>query len=192
MNEMDEIMRMWKKMDEKLSVLARENQRLALEVRKNKYRSSLERLVNKYWKFIILETVCLLLFPLMIIYNPLVVEKYRWITAIYWCCLFAFELGVDYYLMSRLRALDVCSRSVREISLEAQRNWKIHKIAIIIGFPVAIGAVILFALSLNADPEILAGMTVGGVIGLVIGISELRKFMRDYKNLQEEDSPEET
>ena len=83
MNNIDDMMVMWKEMDKKLSSLVEENQRLANEIKKNKVRSNQEKLVRKYRAFIIMEAVCIPLLFLILGVNPEVVEKYRWPALLY-------------------------------------------------------------------------------------------------------------
>ena len=184
MKDIEEMTEMWNRLDEKLSLLVKENSSLSRQIRESKLKTSRERLINRYWGFIILEAIWIILFPLMICYNPFVLDKYRVVTAIYWSLFFALEMGVDIYLMTRLRQIDVFNQTVDEISARAADTWKIHKLSIIIGLPLAIGAVILFAASVGANKEMMTGIFFGLGIGVVIGLLQLRKFLRDYDALR--------
>lgn len=183
MNQIDDMMAMWKEMDSKLSALAEENRKLTEEIKKNKLRSSQEKLIRRYKVFIILEALCIPLFIFIIGFNPFVVEKYRIATLISWLVFFLLEIGIDSYLLYRTYDIDIYNDSIIEISRKARTNWKIHKMAVFIGFPLAIGIVILFVLAMGGNTEILYGVIVGFVIGLVIGLNELFKFLKNYKEM---------
>lgn len=182
--EFEEMKEMWLELNKRVSILEEENRSLAKNVRENNFKSSKDRLVTRYKKFIILESLMVIFFPLIIFNNPEGVEKYRWITFSYWIFFFLMEAGIDFYLMTRIEKLDLYNTPISEIANEAGQIWRIHKLAIIVGLPIAIGAIILFALFVNANEFVLAGMAVGGVIGALIGIRQLLKFKSDYIILQ--------
>lgn len=182
--ELNDIKAMWTEMNARIGHLEEENRRLAREVITNKYKSCQERLARKYFTFICVALIMIIYVVFIVLYNPMVDDAFRWATFIYWTAFFLFEAGVDFYLMIKVRAIDVYNSSVSEISRQAQRNWKIHKIAVFIGLPLAIGACILFGFALQADKFVILGMIVGGVVGLLIGIRQLIKFMTFYKEMQ--------
>ena len=185
MNNIDDMMVMWKEMDSKLSSLMEENRRLVDEIKKNKLRSSQEKLIRKYRAFITLEAVCIPLIFLVLVINPLVVNQYRWAALIYFVCFFLLEIAVDGYLLYKLNEIDIYNDSIVEISRVARTNWRIHKIAILIGIPIAIGAVGLFCLALGGNTSMLFGVFVGGIIGLGIGLNEFFKFQKKYKAMSQ-------
>ena len=187
MNNIDDMMVMWKQMDSKLSSLVEENRRLADEIQKNKLRSSQEKLTRKYRAFIIMEAACIPLMFFVLGVNPLVVNQYRWPALIYFVCFFLMEIGIDGYLLYKLNSIDIYNDPITDISRQARANWKTHKIAVLIGIPIAIGAVILFCLALGGDTAMLWGVFVGGVIGLGIGLNEFFKFMKNYKAMMREE-----
>lgn len=186
MNNIDDMMTMWKAMDTKLSNLMEENRLLADEIKKNRLRNSQEKLARKYKAFIILEAVCIPLIILVIGFNPELVETYKWPATIYFACFFLLELGIDAYLLYKLNSIDIYNDSIVEISRRARANWKLHKIAVLVGIPVAIGAVALFCLAMGSNTSMLWGVCVGGAIGLGIGLNEFFKFMKNYKEMSRE------
>lgn len=186
MNNIDDMMLMWKEMDTKLTSLVEENRKLADEIKKNKLRSSQEKLMRKYRAFIIMEAVCIPLMFFVLGVNPLVVNQYRWPALIYFVCFFLLEICIDGYLLYKLNNIDIYNDSILEISRQARDNWKTHKIAILIGIPIAIGAVVLFCLALGSNKSMLWGVFVGGAIGLGIGLNEFFKFMKNYKAMSRE------
>lgn len=187
MDNINELMTAWKEMDSKVTSLVEENKRLADEIKKNKLQSSQEKLMRKYRTFIILEAACIPIFILIVGFNPLIVEKYRWATLIYWIVFFLLELGIDSWLLYRLNNIDIYKDSIVEISRTARSNWKIHKIAMLAGIPLAIGAVVLICLAMGGQQEMLYGVVAGAAIGLAIGLNEFFKFMRNYRIMTREE-----
>lgn len=184
MEDLENIKNMWIELNGRISALEEDNKRLARKVTSEKFKNLQEKLVAKYRNFIIVEAIMIIYVVLFIFFNPLVLEKYRWITSIYWLVFFSGEILVDLYLMNRVKQMDIYLSSVRNITRQAAENWKFHKIAIAVGFPVAIGAIVLFALAMDANEFVYFGMTVGFMVGLVIGICQLMKFKKYYRLLQ--------
>lgn len=187
MNNMEEMMVMWREMDSKLSSLVEENRKLADEIKKNKLRTSQERLIRKYRAFIIMEAVCIPLMIFVLGVNPMAIDQYKWIALIYFIGFFLLEICIDGYLLYKLNGIDVYNDSIVEISRQARANWRTHKIAVLVGIPIAVGAVVLFCLAMGSDPSMMWGVFVGGAIGLGIGLNELFKFMKNYKAMSQEE-----
>lgn len=184
MEELKDMKAMWIELNNRITSLEEDNRRLARQVMNNDYKSAKEKLIGKYRFFIFFNLMFLMVFSVFILANPMVNEKYRIVTFIYWMVFFLGEAATDAYLMIKVKQIDIYNSTVSEISRMAARNWKTHKIAIAIGLPVAIGAVILYGLLLNADNFVILGMVVGGLIGGLIGFRQLMKFLEYYKLLQ--------
>ena len=187
MENIQDFKEMWNTLNERLARVEDENRKMAREIRYGKHKTAQEKLIRKYRGFIIVEAVMIIAVTLFITNNPFVNEKYRLLTLLYWVGFFLLEVIVDFYLMMKVSNMNLHTATVTQISNYAKQCWKIHKIFIIIGLPLAIGAIILFALLMDADKFVIAGMICGGVIGVLIGLNQLREFIRCYKVLQ---SPE--
>ena len=183
MHNLDDMMILWKEMDSKLSSLVEENRKLAEEIKKNKLRSSQEKLTRKYWAFIIMEAFCIPMMIFIIGMNPYVVDSYRWPAVIFFICFILFEISIDCYLLYKLNAIDIYNDSIVEISRQARTNWKIHKLAVLIGIPLAIGSIALFCAALGCNAPTLWGIFVGVIIGLAIGLNQFFKFKKNYKSM---------
>lgn len=184
MEDFDKMKDMWLELNERISSLEEANRQLARKVMNDNFKTAQEKLVHKYSLFIIISVVMIFYMLFFVLFNPFVVEKYKLATIIYWSLFFLFEAGMDTYLRYRVKKIDIYNSSVREIAYQASQNWKLHKLAIVIGVPLAIGAVILFGLLLNADRFLIYGMILGGIVGFLIGLRQLRKFYENYRFLQ--------
>lgn len=187
MEELQDMKTMWIELSQRISALEEDNRKLAQKVRNQKFKSTQEKLMRKYSLFIGIEIIMIFFMIPLIMGNPFVVEKYRWPCLIYWTVFFLFEIAVDLYLRQRVREMDIYNSTVREISSRAAQNWKIHKLGIIIGLPLAFGAVIMYGLLIDGDKFVILGMIVGGVVGFIIGMGQLFKFRQYYRFLQSED-----
>lgn len=183
MENIDNIKQMWNDLNRRLESVEQENQRLANNIMRSNLKSTREKLIGKYKKFIFVEFIMFLSVGILI-YNGARVEIYKIPALITWEVFFLAEAFLDYYLMNRLQNIDIYTSPLCEISSIAQKNWKIHRIAIIAGLPFALVCVALFALCLGSDKFILLGILVGFIVGSIIGVLELRKFIKYYKELQ--------
>lgn len=181
-NNLEDMKSMWIELNNRISFLEEDNRKLAAQIRNDRYKTVQNRLINKYIKFIWLEAIFAILMPVFIVFNGN--EKFKVITTIYWFCFFVIALAFDYYLLSNVRLMDLNNASVSEIVKLSSKNWKLHKLWIIIGMPVAVGACILYALALDADMVVIVGMIAGGVVGLIIGLTQFFKIRHNYYLLQ--------
>ena len=184
MDNLEDMKTMWIELNDRLSSLEEDNRKMARQIMSGKYKTAQERLISKYRLFIIIATIMIFYIIGFVGFNPLVDDKYRLVTVLYWIIFFLAEIGIDSYLLFKVKEIDIYHSSVTEIAAIAARNWKIHKIAIFCGLPVAIGAIVLFALALDADEYMIYGMLAGAVIGILIGLRQLMKFFSNYKILQ--------
>ena len=161
MDNLEDMKALWVDLNNRITALEEENRRMARDLSQSRRQNAQERLVKKYKMFIIVAFIMIFYTLFFIGFNNMVVEKYRLITMIYWILFFAFEAGVDFYLMQKVKGIDIYNSPVSRIAKQARENWRLHKIAIMVGLPLAIGAVILFGLLLNADRFVIYGMIAG-------------------------------
>ena len=184
MGNIEDFKIMWQDLDQRLSHLENENKKLVQNIMQTNYKTTQEKLVKKYSCFIAVEAIMICFISFFFIFNPLVNEKYRIITLIYWDVFFLIEVLFDFYLLYQVKELNIYTSTIKEVAKKAAENWKLHKIGIAVGLPLAFGAILLFALAVNANEYTIFGMIVGGIIGLTIGIYQLIKFKNYYKMLQ--------
>lgn len=187
MDELNDMKNLWRELNERISALEEDNRRLARKVMNENFKTVQEKLIRKYTFFIIIAVVMIFYMWIFVWFNPDVVEKYKVVTSVYWSVFFILEAGIDFYLRHQVKQIDIYNSSVKDIALQAAKNWRVHKIAVFCGIPVAIGAVILFGLLLNADMFVIYCMIAGGMIGLLVGIRQLKKFYENYRILQTEE-----
>ena len=183
-DNIDDIKALWTDLNTRISVLEEENRRLISRVKNDKYRSIKDRLISRYRVFVCLGIVSAFVFPMVLFVDPMTMENYRWPTAIYFFLFFWLCAAVDFYLLENVKRMDLYNSSVTEIANLAAKNWKIHKLWLFLGIPLAFIALILWGLALNADYFVILGMIAGGFVGFVIGLRMLLKFRKDYRFLQ--------
>lgn len=182
MDNIEEMKKMWDELNQRVALLEEENRILAKKVVGNKFKSTKEKLIKRYTAFSLLSFIMIIYSVFFILLNPMISDQYRIVSFVSWVIFFLFEGFADLYLRHRLQGLDVYNSTLKEISAMASQNWRLHKLAIFIGLPMAILVVILFGLAMDADIFVIYGMIVGGAVGLAIGLYQLRKFYIYYKH----------
>lgn len=188
MDQFENMKSLWADLNTRINALEAENRNLARKIMNDKYRSARDKLIKKYYGFISIELIMIIFMSNFFIFNPHINEKYRFASFVYWMIFFLIEVILDSILLYRIKKVNIYTSSIKDISKQAASNWKIHKLAIVVGLPLAFGAIVLFALALNANEFIVYGMIIGVFIGALIGIQQLVKFKGYYKQLYQTDS----
>ncbi|MCH5219521.1 MAG: hypothetical protein J1F20_03035 [Muribaculaceae bacterium] len=175
---------MWQDLNQRISHLENENKLLIQKMKKNNYKTAQTKLIKKYWCFIAVEIIMIIYMTLFFLYNPQVVETYRFVSLIYWDVFFVIAVIFDSYLLIRIKQINVYTSTIKEVSATAAKNWQLHKIGIVAGLPMAFGAAFVFGLAVDANRFTIYGMIVGGLIGLAIGLKQLSRFKNYYDLLQ--------
>lgn len=187
MENLEDLKIMWQDMNQRLSYLEEDNKKLIQNIKKSNYKTTQEKLVNKYTCFIAVEVIMILYMSFFFLFNPLLNEKYRIAALIYWDVFFLIEAAFDSYLLYQIKNINIYTSKITEVAKKAAVNWKLHKIGILIGLPLAFGALLLFVLAVDANEFTVYGMICGGIIGGIIGIRQLIKFKNYYRLLQVND-----
>lgn len=187
MDELANMKTLWQELSLRVSSLEEENRLLARKVLNQNFKTAREKLVRKYTFFSCLSLFMIIYMIFFVGLNPLGEEKYRLLTLIYMGCFFIFEGSVDLYLRYKLKNLDIYAANIKEIVSQAKQNWKLHKISVCIGLPLAIGAIIILGLFMGADIYAIYGLIIGGIIGLIIGFRQLLSFRETYRLLETEE-----
>lgn len=93
--------------------------------------------------------------------------------------------AMDYNLYRRIRAIDVTAMSVAEVSREAQACRKTHMKYVAILVPCAVVIIGAFVWAFSAEADAVYYIIGGAIVGLAIGTIMLRRFLRNYKELNE-------
>ena len=181
MENIEDMKTMWIELNERVKSLEDQNRTLAKKVIANKYKSTKEKLIKKYLSFSLLSFIMIIFSIFGILMNPFILGKYKWITFICWICFFLFEGSIDLYLCRNLQRIDVYNTSFRKIAATTAQNWKVHKLAVVIGLPFAVLVCILYALAIQADVFAVYGMVCGAFVGLIIASFQLKRFYSYYR-----------
>lgn len=96
---------------------------------------------------------------------------------------FLIASAMDCSLWRRISQIDCVTMTVAEVARRSMLCRKRHLEYMMVLIPGCILLVGRMAWLFSADESILAGMAVGGVLGLAVGIVQFCKFMREYKRI---------
>ncbi len=150
-------------------------------------KTSLDRLLGNYRRFAYIS-FGMTVFSLLFLSNRLFPQSAGiWIT-LYLMAYFLTTGLIDSWLYRRLKGIDVCRMSVREVALTAIECRKRHHQCMFVLIPFAIGILYLLLFVGYEDLESAKiGAIVGGIIGGAVGIKKYLEMMKDYRILSKTD-----
>ena len=185
MENIDEIIQMWNSLDSRLDNIENETKQLASRVAKIRQRTARQRLETRYLKFIVIAAAMIPLSVTFVCINPMIATHYRLPLAVCWGLFFLAKLLVDFYLLRRLRSINIYTDTVSTTAAKALSVWRIHKIAVACGLPAALLIAGFLAVALGADRYMLYAMCAGAIVGFFIGMRELLKFRESFHDLRQ-------
>lgn len=157
------------------------------EILSGRHQTALERLRQRYKRFMILGFICAAILPCW--YYPLVtnqlVEFPIW-GIMYMTVYFLCAAIMDWTLIQRIDAINVFKMPTSEVIRKAYACRKLHLTYIAILAPLAFGLVGIFLWQNWDNVYVLAGIISGFVAGLAIGLYQLTEFLKDYRSLTSE------
>lgn len=163
------------------------NMMMSFEAIMNGKRSTaLDRLQARYLRFVMLALCCVPCSFSFMLPNIIPDGNGKWIT-IAFGIYFLICAGMDLWLYHGIGTIDCLRMSVTEVIDKARFYRKRHLQFIMILLPIAFCVLGVMAYSMQNDPEVIYGMIIGGVVGLLIGSRQLFKFMKDYREVSTPD-----
>lgn len=159
-----------------------ENPERMKEIMDGRRRTALERLAARYRRFSIIG----FLMPVACAFYPshLFGGMTPWLSV----ALVAYFLlcGVmDDWFCRGIQSIDVATMPIAEVAAKALYYKKKHLQAVALLMPIAMCLIGFFVYAGTGDPWFLAGVIVGALVGLAIGLMQLNRFMADYRNFSE-------
>lgn len=187
MENIDDIKTLWNGLNSRLERLEEENKRLARHITTSNMHTAQQKLMTRYLRFIAVEAIMIVFVVLFFLGNPFINDNYRVWLLIAWLIFFLVELALDLYLYINIKEIDIYRESVSSVAARARHIWRVHKIGVLCGIPLAIGVVALFLLSMDADRYMVLGVACGAFVGCLIGLREFLKFRKSFRDLQQQE-----
>lgn len=182
--QLADIRRLWSELNARIDSLEKENRQLTQQIKTNRYKTTQNKLINKFRFSIICVCVMLVYINVFFGTNPYFDDTYRWPTLIVCDLFFIGAIAVDAYLLLQIRKIDIYTYSVSETARQIRRVRKIHIRYICCSLPASLGVIVLMSLCMKVNQYQVVGVITGFVSGLTIGIFILRRFMRLYRDLE--------
>lgn len=142
-----------------------------------------ERLVARYRRFEMLEVVLLVLMPCCLCKLEIEPVVWKWVIIGMYELLMLSCLFVDHWLAGCMQMIDVENMPVVDVIQRCALARKRHLQFVIYCFPFALLTVVLMVYAMSSDKAVVIGACAGGLLGLIIGLLQLREFLRDYRSL---------
>lgn len=145
-------------------------------------RTSLENLARRYKRFGI---VGLLMVPVSLCYlhTGIFAEPYNVIISVSLMVYFAICAAMDFWLFRGITGIDIYRESVSEVSRKVRYYRRKHLQFITVLVPLMIAVLTVMFISQFDNITVLTGLIAGALVGLVIGLTMLSKFLAEYNIL---------
>lgn len=148
----------------------------------NSRKTALQRLGDQYRRFSIFAIIMLFIGP-NVLYSA--GAKSIWLIVGFVIILGGSSI-VDHYLANSIRAINLSKMPVTEVLARIMKCRKIHLWTVVINLPLVIFWCAAMAYTMKADFYFVSGVCAGGLIGLILGIHTLMRFLRDYREAMQE------
>ena len=145
-------------------------------------RTTVDNLASRYLRFAILAAAMVLVMPLFA-RNEFVPEPFRLPIMLVGIAFFLTCCIMDLWLYGRVKGMDIFNAPVRVVMETAMRCRRFHLRCMCVTLPFAMCYIALVAYAIANDTAVIWGMVIGGLTGLLLGLRELRRFMKDYRSL---------
>lgn len=165
-----------------MSRLRRMDNNVVYDVMSGRRQSALQSLAIRYRRFSNIALV-MIAWSVYMYFNPVMPERWRFITSISLGVYFLTVSIMDYWLYRGILSIDLAEMDMRTVMLKAAFYRKRHLQFVAILLPMALGLVGLLIWQFTDNRIALIGVIFGLLIGLAIGSRQLMKFLADYRTL---------
>lgn len=183
MTELENMRNAWRATADALGKEAA-SESFARGVRFGKTQTALDNLHRRYRRFVAISLMSIVMVWLLVV-NPGSPFGGEWVFGLVATVFFLTSASIDYWLMRRVGEIDCVSWPVSEVVARAMLCRRRHLQSIVVLIPFAFVVIGVMVWTVGADIHTLYGMCAGGAGGLLIGSLALRRFLRDYRALNE-------
>ncbi|MDE6237791.1 MAG: hypothetical protein K2M45_07985 [Muribaculaceae bacterium] len=152
----------------------------------HKKETALERLVCRYRRFSLLSLSCAFMSAAWLMNNSLFYSRELGHTIqIAMIVYFALCSILDFLLSRGVASINCYKMTVKEVIEKAVHYRKRHLQSMMFLFPFALIVIGMMVYSFQTDVWVLAGIFAGAVVGFFGGLIQFRKFMNEYKEINE-------
>lgn len=185
-NELETLRSAWGEMNDRLGRLESMTMEACRMAASGRVRTAGDELARTYRRFMVIGIIMALAFPSYLMgahLSAAVSMSARAICAVLFALYFAAAACMDAWLLQGVRAINPAFMSVNEIITRARRLKRMHHVFMCILLPFAIVCVGVFIWLMVDNVYMLAGICVGGIVGLAVGLSMYFRMMREYREM---------
>lgn len=181
----EEMRHAWAETSRRLERLEQDYNTLRRETIDGRRKTALEDLARRYRLFAIAAMICIVAFPMAMHghASPLSSPYTLWVV-IFGVVYFGTASAMDWWLYRQVTEIDVSRMPVEEVAERSAFCRKRHLQFICVLLPMALGFVAFFLYSTIDSPYVIAGGIAGFVIGALLGLRQLHRFLSDYRQLR--------
>lgn len=183
--DFDKIKQIWDQTDSRLTELERQTADLARQSRDTRRRTALESLIDRYKRFSIVG-ILLAVMIMMQTLSGFYQGPYGIAAVVTGVLLGCICSVMDRWLWMKLKGIDVSRMGVAEVSACAILCRRRHLQFICISVPMAFLMVLFILLSKNVNIYMIYGIISGALVGFLLGLRELSRFLSDYRTLSQD------
>lgn len=153
-------------------------------MRTGRVQTALDSLRGRYRRFVAVSLMSIVMVWLLVL-NPGSPFGGGWIFGAVATVFFLTSASIDYWLMRRVGEIDCVRWPVCDVVARARLCRKRHLQSIVVLIPFAFAVIGVMVWTVGADIYTLYGMCFGGAVGLLAGSLVLRRFLRDYRKIND-------
>lgn len=144
--------------------------------------TALENLAARYKRFAIVGTAMILV-STCYLNGHIFPEPYNVILSFSMMVYFAIAAMMDWWLYRGIKSIDIYRDSVAEVSHKARFYRRRHLQFMMILVPIMIALLTIMIISTLPNRYMTAGIISGSLVGLILGLMALFRFLDEYRSL---------
>lgn len=192
-NDLEEIKSMWKDVNRRLENLERQTVEESRRMDTRKIRTAKEDLARNYKRFMYIGAVFGVMFPVFLITADHLYPSGTWkfISAGLFMIYFLTVAIMDGYLYNEVMGINLAEMTVKRVIERAKALKHRHHVFMMILIPMALVTIGVFCSQFLNDTFMMAGVCLGGLIGVLIGLKKYLQMMNDYREMMAQYSEED-
>ena len=152
---------------------------------RQKKSTALDKLAERYKRFSRMGFLCAVMGIFYLLPNHVIRTEYQIPWATFFIVYMLACATMDLWLYRGIRSIDCFTMTVKEVVEKAIFYRRRHLLFIAILLPIAIAFVVATMFVFGFEKYFLIGIFCGGGLGLIIGYTQYRRFMQEYKEVIE-------
>ncbi len=181
----EEMRQAWAETSRRLERLEQDCNAQRREAMDGRRKTALDDLARRYRRFAIAAMIFIVAFPLAMHGHPSPISPlYTTWVIVFGVLYFGTASAMDWWLYRQVTEIDVSHMTVEEVAERSAFCRKRHLQFVCVLLPMALGFVAFFLYCTLDSPYVIAGGIAGFIVGALLGLRQLRRFLSDYRYLR--------